>query len=192
MNQAVLRFSLSLLLILAFFSPNAFCDLSINNSQKPSIDQHINGLVDMAVDGKNENFIEYVKSNDLIDQPDKDGHTPVFAAMFGPPGLVNDVLDLGASIEYRDNLGYTPLISASLLGYPQAVELLISKGADVNARNEDGQTAIMVSVLGLSANQVDMNASGDNQWHNRWANVVDILLQNGADTGVKNKMRDTA
>jgi len=161
------RYSLiaSLFLSITFFSPSGFSDLSV--------DQHINGLVDLAVEGKNANFIQYVKNNELLDRFDRDGHTPIFAAMFGPPGLINDVLDLGASIEYRDNLGYTPLISASLLGYPQAVETLLNKGAKINARNNDGQTAVMVSVLGLSANQVDMNATADNQWHNNWEKVIE-------------------
>ena len=176
MNQAVHRFLLSFILFAAFYSSIAFSDLSL--------DQHMNGLVDLAFEGKNENFIDYVKKNELLDQPDKDGHTPVYAAMFGSPTLINDVLDLGGSIEYRDNLGYTPLISAALLGYPQAVEKLLEKGANINARNNDGQTAIMVSVLGLAANQVDISATGDNQWHNRWEKVVEVLIKKGANANV--------
>jgi len=173
MKYAVSRFWLSFFLVLSVYSPNAISDLSV--------DKHINGLVDMAMEGNNDQFVEYVKKNDLVNQPDKDGHTPVYAAMFGPPGLVNDVINLGGSLEYRDNLGFTPLISAALLGYPQAVETLLQKGADINARNDDGQTAIMVSVLGMAANQVDINATGDNQWHNRWEKVIEILLNKGAD-----------
>ncbi len=176
MNPAVSRFWLCVLLVSPFYSPSAFSDLSI--------DRHIDGLVDLAFEGKNNNFIEYVKKNELIDRPDKDGHTPVYAAMFGSPGLINDVLDLGGSIEHRDNLGFTPLISAALLGYPQAVERLLEKGANINARNNDGQTAIMVSVLGLAANQVDISAAGDNQWHNRWEKVIDVLIKNGANADV--------
>ena len=172
MNQAVLRFLLSFLVFLSFYPSCALSDLSV--------DQHINGLVDLAIDGNDENFIDYVKKNQLINQSDKDGHTPVYAAMFGSPGLINDTIALGESLEYRDNLGYTPLISAALLGYPQAVETLLQKGADINARNDDGQTAMMVSVLGMSANQVDINATADNQWHNRWDKVIEVLLKHGA------------
>ena len=179
MNHAVSRFSLLISTVLVFFSPASFSDLAVNSNL--SINQHINGLMDIAMDGKNSSFVDYVKENELVGKPDKDGHTPMFAAMFGSPGLINDVIELGESIETRDNLGYTPLISAALLGYPQAVDTLLKKGAKINARNDDGQTAILVSVLGKTTNHVDVNATADNQWHNRWGKVVEILLNNGAD-----------
>lgn len=179
MNQAVSRFLLSISLGVILYSPCSYSDLSVRSNEP--IDKHINGLVDLAIDGNENRFIDYVKTNQLIGQPDQDGHTPVYAAMFGSPGLINDVIELGESIESKDNLGYTPLLSAALLGYPQAVDTLLKKGADINARNNDGQTAILVSVLGLSTNNVDNNATADNQWHNRWDKVVEILLSNGAD-----------
>jgi len=173
MNRVYFRLLLSLIISLLFYSPVTFSDLSVN--------QHINGLVGLAEEGSDARFVDYVKVNNLVDQSDQDGHTPVFAAMFGSPGLVNDVIELGGSLEYKDKLGFTPLISAALLGYPQAVESLLDKGADINARNNDGQTAIMMSVLGLSANQVDMSAAADNQWHNQWGKVIEILIKKGAD-----------
>lgn len=179
MNCAVSRFIRFFSVSLIFYSPVIWSDLSVD--RVTSVDQHINGLVDLAIEGEDENFLKYVKQNDLTGKQDQDGHTPMFAAMFGSPGLVNDVIALQDSLESRDKLGFTPLISAALLGYPQAVDVLIRKGADINARNNDGQTAIMVSVLGLSANQVDMNATADNQWHHQWAKVIEILLKNGAD-----------
>lgn len=181
MNQAVSRFLsvLTFSLSIVFYAPVGYSDLAANSSK--SVDQQINGLVDLALDGNDRTFVDYVRKNNLIGKPDQDGHTPVFAAMFGSPGLLNDVIELGASLESKDNLGYTPLISAALLGYPQAVDTLIQRGADINARNDDGQTAILVSVLGLSTNNVDNNATADNQWHNRWDKVVDILIKNGAD-----------
>ena len=58
---------------------------------------------------------------------------------------------------------------------------MLGKGADLEARNNDGQTALMISVLGLAANQVDMSAAGDNRWHNRWEQVINVLLERGAD-----------
>lgn len=179
MNHVVSRFLLLVSAVLFCYPSICFSDLTVNSNL--SVDQHITGLMEIASDGKNSNFVDYVKSNNLLGKRDKDGHTPVFAAMFGSPGLLNDVIELGESIEARDKLGYTPIISAALLGYPQAVETLIKRGANINARNNDGQTAILVSVLGKTTNHVDVNATADNQWHNRWSRVVEILLSNGAD-----------
>ena len=93
MNHAVSRFSLLISTVLVFFSPASFSDLAVNSNL--SINQHINGLMDIAMDGKNSSFVDYVKENELVGKPDKDGHTPMFAAMFGSPGLINDVIELG-------------------------------------------------------------------------------------------------
>jgi len=145
------------------------------------VDQQIDELVTLASDGKKEKFVSYVKQRDLLNQTDKDGHSPLFAAMFGPPELTNEIIELGAQLEHQDNLGFTPLISASLLGYPQAVKNLLEKGANIEARNTDGQTALLISVLGLAMNQGDTSAVADNRWHNNWQDVIGILLQGGAN-----------
>ena len=179
MNNVVSRLLLSFVISLLFCPPVILADLTAN--------QHIDGLVTLAEQGNDANFVDYIKKNDILDLPDQDGHTPVFAAMFGSPGLISDVIDLGGSLEVKDQLGFTPLISAALLGYPQAVETLLKKGADINARNDDGQTAMMVSVLGLAANNVDISASGDNQWHNNWEKVIEILINKGADVSAADR-----
>ena len=102
-------------------------------------------------------------------------------AMFGPPELSSEILNLGSSIEQKDKLGFTPLLSAALLGYPQVVANLLDRGASIEAKNADGQTALMLSVLGIATNQVDMNAVGDNRWHNHWDQVVELLIHRGAN-----------
>ena len=165
----------SFLLILLFSSP-AIADLLI--------DKHINSLVQMAANGKKDKFIEMVKAQNLMEKVDVDGHSPIFAALFGPPEISMGLLDLGASIEQQDNLGYTPLISAALLGYPEVVKDLLDRGAKLEAKNHDGQTALMISVLGYATNQVDVNAISDNHWHSHWGKVIDILLKRGANVNV--------
>ena len=57
----------------------------------------------------------------------------------------------------------------------------------LEAKNNDGQTALMISILGQVTNQVDMSAVGDNQWHNRWDQVVELLLKSGADVNTVDK-----
>jgi hypothetical protein len=54
------------------------------------------------------------------------------------------LLNAGAEVDARDIRGNTPLHSAAFLGNLQMVELLISRGADINARNDN-----CYSVLGL-------------------------------------------
>ena len=163
----------SFFLVVFLYSPSISADLVTSHQ--------IDELVHLAIDGSNEKFLNYVKEEKLLNKTDKDGHSPLFAAMFGPPELTDEVLKLGALLEHKDNLGFTPLISAALLGYPQVSNTLLDKGANIEARNKDGQTALMISVLGLAANQVDISAAGDNRWHNRWEEVVKLLLERGAN-----------
>jgi serine/threonine-protein phosphatase 6 regulatory ankyrin repeat subunit B len=64
--------------------------------------------------------------------------------------------------------GTTALMMASRYGQREIVELLIKKGADVHAENDDGYTALTVAVA------YDPN-------------IVDLLLKNGADFNYKDK-----
>src|SRR5262249_22950273 len=52
-------------------------------------------------------------------------------------------LDEGAGVNARDAEGNTPIVLASLYASPECVELLIEKGADVNAANKAGSTALI-------------------------------------------------
>lgn len=42
----------------------------------------------------------------------------------------------------KSNLGWTPLHLASYFGHKEAVELLLDHGADINAVNDFGDTAL--------------------------------------------------
>ncbi|WP_455365762.1 ankyrin repeat domain-containing protein [Kaarinaea lacus] len=178
-SRAVFRLSIPTLVVSLFFSAPIFADLIV--------DQHIDELVSLASNGDKEKFVSYVKQQDLLSTADKDGHSPLFAAMFGPPELTGAMLELGAPLEHQDKLGFTPLISASLLGYPQAVDKLLQKGAQIEARNFDGQTALLISVLSLAVNQGDTSAVADNRWHNNWQDVITLLLEQGADVNTVDK-----
>jgi uncharacterized protein len=74
-------------------------------------------------------------------------------AAAGYPSLVGALLDQGAAVDARDDRGRTPLIWTIAAGreiaeehrqsHRQAARLLLERGADVNARNKYGLTALM-------------------------------------------------
>jgi ankyrin repeat protein len=59
------------------------------------------------------------------------------------------MLKEGSSPNLADNRGITPLMYAATVGSADAMKLLIAKGADVNAKNAFGSTALMWSVTDL-------------------------------------------
>jgi Ankyrin repeats (3 copies)/Ankyrin repeats (many copies) len=83
---------------------------------------------------------------------------------------VKRLLEKGASIEVRDkSLGGTPLIWAAFMGRESVVKLLLKKGADYNARNKKGWTALSLSC-----------AKGH-------VNIAKQLLARGADIDARSK-----
>ena len=66
-------------------------------------------------------------------------------AMVQPDGAVVAALpDAAAAIDlnYPDDNGNTPLMTASLNGKPEVVRVLLAAGADKDLRNNDGKTAL--------------------------------------------------
>ncbi len=52
-------------------------------------------------------------------------------------------------IDGRDEGGNTDLMRAALNGQNQTVKALLLGGADVNARNHEGRTALMFAIVNL-------------------------------------------
>jgi ankyrin repeat protein/mono/diheme cytochrome c family protein len=61
---------------------------------------------------------------------------------------------LPTAVRAKGLAGITPLMSATLYGDVAAMQALISSGADVNARNEAGATALMWAVTDLAKTQL--------------------------------------
>ena len=87
--------------------------------------------------------------------------------------IVQELLKIGANPNGRGN-GYTVLMWASKQGYEEGVQILLEKGADVNAVNNKGETALMLAVQ-----------SG-------YENIVHTLLEKGADINAINNKGETA
>jgi hypothetical protein len=115
------------------------------------------------------------------------------------------------NINIKGRKGTTPLMEAAEAGMDlKYVKILIDHGADVNAKNDDGMTALMFAVLNgkiekmqlLISNGADVNA------HNEWGqtpliqacigvtgsirkDIVELLVREGANTDVKDNYGNT-
>ena len=69
-----------------------------------------------------------------------------------------------------DENGFSPLHSAAYERNPDLVELLLRAGANVNARNEHGQTPLLVCTMTDQSDKRDA-----------YITVVDMLIEAGAD-----------
>ena len=92
------------------------------------------------------------------------------AAMRGNIEAVKQHLDAGADVNVKDdNWGATPLHFAARNGHKDVAELLVVKGAAMNAKDDDGRTPLhMVADIG----------------HN---GIAELLIAKGADVNAKDK-----
>lgn len=70
-------------------------------------------------------------------------------------GKIDLLLDLGASLTARDYMQFTPLHSAAYAYLPHQVARLVARGADVNAVQYSGKTALAVALEGC--NNIDIS-----------------------------------
>ena len=56
----------------------------------------------------------------------------------------------GANVNVKDERGITPLMYAAWVGSPEAMKLLLDRGADPNLTNSSGSTALMMSVTEIA------------------------------------------
>lgn len=101
------------------------------------------------------------------------GFTSAHIAAFHevPSDLLEYILGQGNAglVNATENGGWTPLMIAASKGNLRIVKLLLSRGANVDARSSTDQSALYVAS------------------HNGFENVVQLLLDNGADTKIRLK-----
>ena len=80
---------------------------------------------------------------------------------------VKELLRQGADIEYQDPFGSTPLMNAAWIASTELVDYLISKGANVNHLDKEGESALS------RVKSIGHNEFGHND-------VIDLLVSKGA------------
>ncbi|XP_010867031.1 fibronectin type 3 and ankyrin repeat domains 1 protein isoform X3 [Esox lucius] len=90
--------------------------------------------------------------------------------------VIQHMIQDGCEVDVRDGVSiWTPLMRVSAVtGEAAVAALLITAGADVNARDRDGKTPLMIAVL------------------NNHEGLVKLLLENGADRWIKNEFGSSA
>jgi ankyrin repeat protein len=88
---------------------------------------------------------------------------------------VKSLLNQGIRPDQRDVNCYTPLIWAGSQGDYEIVRLLLDKGADINAFNRDGHTALTSAVLNLALGE----------FKGRHIDVIKLLIERGANINWK-------
>lgn len=135
-----------------------------------------------------------------------DGSTPLHSAAIGIKNnkiLIKQLLSKGADINSgRGSTSGTPLIQAARYGNAEIAEMLIKHGADVNATDASGNTALHIAALFgrlkyanvILKNNPDVNAknsSNNTPLHiaaiNGWRMLAEELVYHGANLMAKNE-----
>jgi ankyrin repeat protein len=105
-------------------------------------------FVKAAYDG-NIDEVMYLFSinNKVIHEKDREGDTAILKASrnCNSHNVITFLIDSGANVNDKDQIGQTPLIAATQHGCKKLVELLIGAGADIHEKNEFGQSAIITA-----------------------------------------------
>lgn len=96
--------------------------------------------------------------------------------------IVEMLLIHGANVNARNNKGVTPLHIAVLFGAVKIAEMLIKYGAYVNARDDEGNTPLHYTTYIARAHRLPF----DYVVNLPCADVVKLLLENGADPTLRN------
>ena len=147
-------------------------------------------------------FIKLIEKGAQIDMQSADGWTAIrYAAFAGAEEIMNYLTQINA-ISYSDLL-----LNAAKIGDVNRISELILAGADVNAKNSDGNTALMwasaygytnaiIKLLELGA---DVNASNNDGWtalmwaaKNGHTNAIIKLVEHGAKINARDKNGYTA
>ena len=157
----------------------------------------------------NKEIVDFLLENGVdIDCVEKDRSTPLKVAIINWRGdMVSYLVNKGARIDIRDDIGMNAICWAAYQGWVQLVEVLLKKGANIEDKNKFGDTLLKIAsdnnkvevvefLLKKGANIEAKNNQGDtaligaSYWGHK--EVVKVLLESGADVYQENKCGNTA
>jgi ankyrin repeat protein len=139
--------------------------------------------------------------------PENGGSVLIGAASSGNPDLVREILSYHPSLEARDIDGKTAIFAVESrtdgddAARAECVRLLVEAGADVNARDNDGntplhETGLVEVVKELLKAGADVNArnnDGETPIFKAWdPDIMALLIEHGADLTLRNNEGKTA
>ncbi len=108
------------------------------------------------------------KKINILDFQSQKGETALMrAAELGKEGVVDMLVQYGASVDIADNLGRTALIYAAKYGHSGVVQILVENKANLNHQTKDKRAAIHYAAI----------------YNNK--DVAAILAKNGAEINVR-------
>jgi len=145
----------------------------------------------------------------LLQEKDPEGKTALRGAVeYAQPSIARFLLDQGAAVDARDAKSMTPLYAAVSVGADrEMVDLLLEKGADVNAKDILG-TSVLVEAAKINpaivgrlldkgaffppAGSESLKALVMNASKNGLVDVLDRLMESGADLFQSDQKGETA
>lgn len=123
----------------------------------------------------------------------------LYAAWCGDVARVRELLAGGVSVEVKDGRGRTPLMLAAGSGVPEAVELLLAAGADVNIRNKGNRPLIdyvnregvAEQILAHMPQEQRVSAASRLLFSAPTPGLLRCALRHGAEVNARNKRGET-
>lgn len=127
------------------------------NSGADTVNAERKTVLMIAVEGGHLELVENLLDRNInVNAADDSGWTALHgAASSGSPKLVRLLLDAGARADVLDEyFGATPLVFAARLGHTDVLKVMLEKDVDVDQRDRDGNTALMMATLWLKPQSV--------------------------------------
>ncbi len=127
-----------------------------------------------------ENLAALLKANPEIDAVSAGGDTPLHVAVRRPDNdrAVELLLEHGADLHRPDLTGKNALLASVGSNQKEYIGMLVSKGADINSGDGDGNTALHYALNDVLTDKRYLPLS---------KGIVEVLMKEGADPHIKNK-----